>query len=368
MPKMIKGAALVSCAIFFQFAQAQDSPQVQIFKASTIAKAVDERCEVLTYGQSRALDYLNDTVSQLLSQQFGGEAVKSTRGQLISEVEAMGGGCLPREGNEGLWGNIDIAQVMADAVIAAPAYMPAEIESCKTFEHSQTPITRQEMSAAKAAIDPEYAASSFKPMYEQMRASIVADITTGCSTEGVSKILQGVSGYTYRQSAISDDATPFGAWRNRVEMSDFFSDYYQLVAYRTDDSPNGETVVLNLRANGTCSNHGNMKINRSGEWKVTLSGSVDTLQIKPSGQEGFNFTKTSREDEGGFLGESRFILPAEARDALLAMPDETELVMLYQPQGGRFYQFLSSGSDPGKTTVGLLKQAIAWSTAPRPVE
>ena len=366
-------AAAASVPVFccFPASAQQQNPQALLFTSAVVTLEVDKQCEVLNYEQAAALRYLSTTLSTVLKQAHGHDAVENSRAGLIEQVKAAGSGCLPRDGNENYWVNVDQGKVMADALIAAPAMMPPEIASCAAFKGG-TSLTREELTAAKAASDTKYENSKYKPLYENLRDSVVPDVTLGCRAEGYAAIMEGAAYFISREDAHEGvdpeklgSGSYFGRWRNKKDISSGLPSNAAITSVRTDDAPDGAVAYIRLVGKGNYATNGGIRLRPRGDWTARLSGSVNMFQIVAGGDTRFDFERTG--GEGGFFGDSDFILSQAAIEQLLALPPETEVSFLYQGENAAYPSvFVDVLDEPAKATIAAMKQAIAWGAAPRP--
>jgi len=364
-------AAGLSAIAPLQVADArQQDPNLTIFMYSTYTLAINEKCQVANAMQAVTLEKLKLQARRYLVSRLAASDVDAEDARLTDAAHDAWDGCLTRADSPAELANVDQALLMADAMLAAPGTMPAEVTSCG-IDTGDYKVSRTNMDAVRAMVDAKYEGSPLKATYEQYIAGTVDAITQNCTTVGYDPLISGISRYagrlSLREKQASGEKTSldnFGEWTaykyfGRTDLDEFGVD-----AYRSG-SETGNVATFGLSSPSMMGNHARVVIGKDGSWRVSISGWPDAFEIRSADMQPIALTMVEKTGDSEFFGNSVFALDAATGASLLALDPETRLSFVQKPSGGRPWMgYKTSTSDSGYLKAASLQAAVAWASAP----
>lgn len=348
-------------------AQQQDAA-ITIFTVSTYGLAVDETCQVFDNMRYETAKHLQMVMRAVLVGRAGESAVAAEEDRLSALASEHWTGCLPREGNESEWQNVDVARFYADALIAAPGAMADNVASC-SVQNGSRPIDRSTMTQAKAIADARYSGKPTEADYNNMVTAFADQMTKQCLGQDFSADLVGPAAIAARESLRDEDGPTsldtYGEWTAYKFFEFKALGEFGVSAYRTPDPTSGPLAQITLKETGTYNTVGTIYAMADGSLHAYMLAQPTGLIVLDSDGDRYTFNPQGAVADGPYKGLYHFMIDAETAAPLFAKPGDT--VMSFHattPSGEPAHQYPSHNGYAGSLPLSRLNAALAWATAP----
>lgn len=386
------GLSLASLPAASQTTARPDVPQqvkamAAMYAVTDYALGANERCDLFTLGEYRAMRVLNSTLKADITGRF-------TTQQMDALGQAKQGrqewtSCLARANASQAWARIDNALLLARALITAPSRMTGDPKTCPVADQGLA-LGKYDWPYAATVPMKTYASSPRKAEFEGLAKDLAAMIDAECAKTGKSVLMQAgfealvhsediqlslqrtktnrtaltPVGRAIGSNVIGDE---IGIWRSRLGGFIGTRGSAGLNVYRIVARGDEDVLFLNL-TRPALQPQGRMFVSRQGRWTARLKSNVDAVQLQLSDGTRIDLAKQSGQGEGAF-GQSEFVTPPAAIALLARKPGTVDVMLAYRVKGGDWTPFQDFGLQRPVHRVSLatLREALAWASAPMPL-
>ncbi|MDZ3830799.1 MAG: hypothetical protein U0S50_03145 [Sphingopyxis sp.] len=373
-------------------AQAQSNEEklrsmAQFYGVATYALGANERCDLLDAGEYRALMALRDTLSGDLSRATTKEVFASL--DHAARAQAEWKACLSPRAHRQSWTHIENARLIAHAIQAAPATMSGDPGECQIGMIDK--LSRSDWTIV-ADIAARRHAGPNRASFDAMQKMFAGLVDTECARAGKeSRLMQAGFDLLWHaeDNARADGgdgtgkspgstlagkyrpiiiASEMGPWRLRRGGFTGSLGRDGINTYRLVERGDADTAFITLTNPGLFRDpNGRLLFSQKGRWTIRLKGNAPGVQLRLGDGTIIPFSKRSGSGSPG-LGSSLFDMPKAALAPLSGKADATDVQVAWQDDAGKWALFQGVGRNPKPVTftLGQLREAIAWSTVPRP--